>query len=260
MNKYEKWYYSITDRAKLRQYDGSYKEFHHIVPRCLGGTEEPSNFAHLTAREHFICHWLLVKMYPTGQEHWKLLNALRMMRSETPSQTRYDTKITARVYENLKEKYSKLSSERVSGEKNPMHGDKFYRSPEGRERQRLAVTGEKNGAKQPEARAKISKSSLGRKHPPRSAEYRAKCSATSLGENNGMFGKKHSDGTKALIAERAKGRKQNPEDVAKRSATLKSLNLKRERKICPHCDRSIAVNMYAAWHGDKCKLKETVIA
>jgi hypothetical protein len=30
---------------------------------------------------------------------------------------------------------------------------------------------------------------------------------------------------------------------------------KQPRTICPHCNRSIAVNVYAKYHGDKCKLK-----
>jgi hypothetical protein len=30
---------------------------------------------------------------------------------------------------------------------------------------------------------------------------------------------------------------------------------KQPRRICPHCNRSIAVNVYAKFHGDKCKLK-----
>jgi hypothetical protein len=28
------------------------------------------------------------------------------------------------------------------------------------------------------------------------------------------------------------------------------------KKVCPHCNRTFSVNMFAAWHGDKCKLRK----
>lgn len=41
-----------------------YKERHHVVPRCMGGGNEPENLVDLTAEEHYVAHQLLVKMYP----------------------------------------------------------------------------------------------------------------------------------------------------------------------------------------------------
>jgi|LakMenEpi03Aug12_release.lakeMendotaPanAssembly.Ray.scaffolds.fasta_scaffold380699_2 hypothetical protein len=62
-NKYTIWYNSIISRALTRSLDKScYFEKHHIVPRCLGGTNDKNNIVKLTAREHFICHLLLVRM------------------------------------------------------------------------------------------------------------------------------------------------------------------------------------------------------
>ena len=118
MNKYETWYAAITKRGQDRHTD-SYTESHHIIPRSLGGNDEPTNITKLTAREHFICHWLLTKIYREGEAHWKMLNALRIMRAENAKQTRYSNRITARVYTNLKEEYSKLQSEKMMGENNP---------------------------------------------------------------------------------------------------------------------------------------------
>jgi hypothetical protein len=62
MNKYTCWYNNITENAKSRIIDG-YTERHHILPRSLGGTNDKDNLVDLTAREHFICHWLLTKMH-----------------------------------------------------------------------------------------------------------------------------------------------------------------------------------------------------
>lgn len=162
--KYSRWYRNIVQAAALRTID-TYTESHHIIPRSMGGSDEKANRVDLTAREHFICHWLLTKIFKSGKGQWKMLNALRMMRADNSRDKtkRYSTKITARVYESIRETYAKLQSEKNSGEGNPMHGSKFYRSPDGRERQRTAIMGEKNGAKSPEARKKISEKMKARK-------------------------------------------------------------------------------------------------
>ena len=44
--------------------DQQYCEQHHIVPRCLHGSNNKSNLINLTAREHYIAHLLLRKIYP----------------------------------------------------------------------------------------------------------------------------------------------------------------------------------------------------
>ena len=61
-NKYSRWYNQIIERAKCRLLNGEYKEIHHIMPKCLGGNNDSSNLVELTAREHFVVHWLLTKM------------------------------------------------------------------------------------------------------------------------------------------------------------------------------------------------------
>jgi hypothetical protein len=81
-------YNSIIDRAKSEKRRRKskkdrtyiYYESHHIIPKCLGGNNDKSNLILLTAREHFVAHQLLVKIYPN--EH-RLVFALRMMCSST---------------------------------------------------------------------------------------------------------------------------------------------------------------------------------
>jgi len=249
MNKYTKWYNQIIQRAQGRVLEAPY-ERHHIRPRSLGGTDAKENIAFITPREHFICHWLLVKM-TTGEEHYKMLNALRMMRAENPGQKRYHTKITARVYEHLKKEYARLQSEKVSGENNPMYGDKFYRSKKGKQQQREAILGENNGAKQEEAKKKISKSKLGKKRQPFSEEWRKKMSESHKGEKNHRFGVKVSEETKQKQREKAVGRKQSAETIKKKADALRGRV--KPKILCPHCQQLIAVNTYPRWHGDQCK-------
>jgi hypothetical protein len=45
-----------------------YYEKHHIVPRCLDGTDDKENLVFLTGREHFICHKLLTYIYPNNRK------------------------------------------------------------------------------------------------------------------------------------------------------------------------------------------------
>lgn len=62
-NKYTRWYYSIVQRAQTRVLsDNTYTEKHHIIPRSLGGNNSQENLVRLTAREHFVCHLLLIRM------------------------------------------------------------------------------------------------------------------------------------------------------------------------------------------------------
>jgi hypothetical protein len=254
MNKYNNWYNQIIDRSRNRVLDG-YSESHHIIPQSLGGLDTDENLTNLTAREHFICHWLLVKI-TVGEDRYKMLNALRMMRAEKQGQTRYKTKITARVYAKLKEEYSVLQSQKVSGENNPMYGDKFYRSEDGKKRQREAILGDKNGSKQDHARKKIADSKVGKKRETFSNEWRANMSLKKQGENNPRYGVKLEESTLQKMREKAIGRKQSAETVQKKADAVRGS--KREKKLCPHCNQLIAVNGYARFHGDKCKHRTPV--
>lgn len=60
---YELHYNKLIERAKNRLLE-CYTEKHHVVPRCVGGDNSTDNLVILTAREHYVAHQLLVKMYP----------------------------------------------------------------------------------------------------------------------------------------------------------------------------------------------------
>ena len=244
MNKYETWYATIIKNAKQRTLE-SYTETHHIIPRSLGGQDTKDNLVNLTAREHFVCHWLLTKIYPTGEEHWKMLNALRMMRAEKSGQHRYNTKITSRVYARLKEEYSILLSEKNKGAGNGYYGKQH--TEEAKRRISEANTGRKQTA---EEKQKQIEAITGRKRAPFSEEWINNLKEAHSGENNGMYGKKHTDEARAKQSARATGRKQSAETVQKKADAIRGT--KREKLLCPHCQQLIAVNTYPRWHGDRC--------
>ena len=72
---YRRIYDNIISNSMGRTNNG-YTENHHIIPRCMGGGDESTNMATLTAREHYLCHWLLHKMYGGLLTHaWVLMIA-----------------------------------------------------------------------------------------------------------------------------------------------------------------------------------------
>ena len=122
-NKYTKYYTLITNRAKNRILT-EYTERHHIIPQSLGGANNKDNLVDLTAREHFICHWLLVKM-TEGDNRGKMLYALNGMKAENKYQQRYSSAITARVYERYRIEHAKNHSETMKGRPPPNKGRKM---------------------------------------------------------------------------------------------------------------------------------------
>ena len=74
--------------------------------------------------------------------------------------------------------------------------------------------------------------------------------AKKQGENNPRFGAIVSEDTKQKMREKALGRTQSAETIKKKADAVRGS--KRETKLCPHCNRSVAVNGYARWHGSNC--------
>lgn len=63
-SKYTKWYKSIVTNAISRKTVIRYYEKHHILPISfnMGGEKDTNNIINVTAREHFLLHYLLCKM------------------------------------------------------------------------------------------------------------------------------------------------------------------------------------------------------
>lgn len=95
---YQKVYDTIVERAKSRNLQG-YKERHHIVPICMHGTDDPENIVELTAKEHFLCHKLLVFIYPSNIGLW---HAYNIMSVNGRGQKR-NVRLTAREYQEIKQ-------------------------------------------------------------------------------------------------------------------------------------------------------------
>lgn len=127
-NKYTRIYYSIIDRAKNREYVSKYTERHHIIPRCLGGSDTSQNLVKLTAKEHFLAHLLLIKM--VGVEHKrKMAYAVICFKRKNPRHSGRDV-TNGKSYDRVRSLLSILpvsveTSKRISlaltGKKRPEH-------------------------------------------------------------------------------------------------------------------------------------------
>ena len=127
---YEKIYNQIVERAKNRVLD-CYTESHHIIPRCMGGGDEKENLVNLTAREHFICHRLLVQIHPNNNKLKFALWAMCNMKSKR--QSRYTP--SSRIYESIKIEVIQLISDKKKGVKlSEEHKRKTSETLKGRKR------------------------------------------------------------------------------------------------------------------------------
>lgn len=118
-NKYTKIYFELIENSKNRNLD-CYFENHHIIPKSLGGNNKKENIVKLTAREHYIAHLLLTKMCIEKKHKQKMCAAFLYMSTVRNDHTkeRYNSKL----YEYHRKGISKILSDQMSGEGNPMYG------------------------------------------------------------------------------------------------------------------------------------------
>jgi len=150
---YQKHYNNLMNSRMLMKMNrhserknGIYYEGHHIIPISKGGKGVSSrglnntNIVYLTAREHFLAHWLLWRIYrdrSSALAFHKMMsinkNQVRVVNSrgyeearlafrETNKGNKYGLGKTYVVSEEHKKKQSELMKNRYLGEKNPFFG------------------------------------------------------------------------------------------------------------------------------------------
>lgn len=103
-SKYTRWYLKIITHASQRKPLDGYVEKHHIIPKCIGGSDSSSNIVLLTAKEHFICHKLLTKMAMTPDSKLKMQFAFFSMTRSNQNQKR--TRLSSREYSRVRNMFS----------------------------------------------------------------------------------------------------------------------------------------------------------
>lgn len=113
---YKKIYDNLIFKGKNREVTG-YFEHHHIIPKCLGGTDDKENIVKLSPEEHYVAHQLLVKIYPKNHA---LSKAAAMMIPNRP---------TNKMYGWIKRRFSIAKSAEQSGQGNSQFGSKWVHNP-----------------------------------------------------------------------------------------------------------------------------------
>lgn len=226
---HQKIYNSIVETAKTKnrvklkknQKGYVYYEKHHIIPKCMNGSDDEINLVLLTAKEHYLCHKLLTYIY----SNYKI--ALAFFRMTFDKQGKH--KISSRDYQYAKE----ILSSQMSGKK---------LSPEHREKIGKSIKGKMKGIpKSEQAKKNMSKSRikfLSENTNPLIGRKRPEFGKNQIGEKNPMFGKHLSESAKETLRKFWTGKPRIFEQIT-----------------CDHCHKIVNPGNYKRWHGDNCKFK-----
>ena len=202
----------------------TYVERHHIVPKSEGGSDDADNIVNLTAREHYIAHLLLAKIYDDKKMH----SAVIYMQTNHNKNRVF--KFNSRLYEKMREEYGRKISTSYKGRHYYNNGKievKRFECPKGfvpgrmpyseeaLQNMKLGSQSEKNKAA---ARANFQKAAAMNKGKPFSEEHRRKISEAIKGEKNGMYGKSLSKEARDKISKAHKGKRKSEETKAKMKA------------------------------------------
>ena len=165
-------YARLIEFAKKQTLSG-YSEKHHIIPKSLGGTDEPDNIVCLTPRQHYVAHWILWKIHGSRMTTaFNFMNGLH----------RYGKRLNRRTT-------SKLKEEEIERQRNKEF------SIETRQKMRKAKLGRKLS---PEHIEKVRQTRIGK---PLSDDWKLNVSKAKSGKGNGREGAKLSEETKRKIIE-----------------------------------------------------------
>lgn len=239
---YQKIYDSIIHSARNKKFQG-YTESHHIIPVCMGGSNNKENLVELSARQHFICHWLLFKIHKTA----KLAYAWNAMCMNF-SKKRYSSK----SFSYAREEWAKRIAIANVGK---------TVSPESKQKMALAKIGKPSWnagisapwkTKNRVAYEKTPKLCLFCKNPIRYKQrnIRKYCSNSCAHLDPE---KKKSGSSIPNCGSFKIGHKLNPESV--KLISLKLTGLKRERGCCIFCKKEASVSLLRRWHFENCRNK-----
>lgn len=224
-----------VEERRLLNKQSVYFEGHHIIPKCLNGAGSSkdwkranynineSNIVPLTAKEHYIAHLLLTKIYPDNQKIFFAFYALVHWGKYTGS-TKRNFRISARQYQSIKESRNKFQQpqyRKINYSHSEETKQKLSESKKGN-------TWNKGRIVSDSTRELISKANSGK---VRNESFKLKVSNTHKG-------KVLSEETKQKISKNGTGRRYTQTKV-----------------VCPYCNREGGKANMTRHHFDNCKYK-----
>ena len=99
-----------------------YSERHHIIPKCMGGDNTLNNLCFLSAREHFIAHFLLIKIYP---KEYKLVYACHRLAFDKQGNRIKSSKLYESIKKaniNIRKSFNKYNCESIKRQSEKLTG------------------------------------------------------------------------------------------------------------------------------------------
>ena len=194
-----------------------YHEKHHIVPRCMGGTNEENNLIDLFAREHFEAHRLLALENPDNEKLTYAWSCMAFVKKKDTDR-----------YEVTAEEYQEVRIALSNSLKGKYFGGNMPGVPKSEKHKKKISMANKGKKRSEETRRKNGDAHRGKKYPPKSEETRRKISQSQMGKKNHRYGKHHTEEHKKMLSEMNSGEhnhfygKHHSEDVKKQLSETKS--------------------------------------
>lgn len=247
---YRKHYNTLISRSREREkIQGKYYEKHHIILRAEGGSDEESNTVFLTAREHFVAHWLLYREDPTS---YVRAEAFRMMCDIDPSVEKKRYTPSSRAVSEAREASARLKSQLYRKKCWVKRGgeQKFIFKEEVELYEEAGWSRGRNYSPSQETREKLRQSRLN--EAPRGKEFNEKMSkivSERYKTDPGSW--KKSPEAKQKLSKIA-SQKWESEDFRKQFSETRQ----KSRTSCTYCGKQGNYNIMKRWHFENCKDKK----
>lgn len=233
---YKKIYERLIQRGQSRTLT-EYSERHHIVPRCMGGTDDPLNIVRLTAEEHYVAHQLLVKINP---EHIGLKRALFYM-TITCSKNPRNNKVFGWVRRQSSIAMSMFMTEYLKTNDHPRGMLGKTNSVESNIKRRNTMKGRPSHSK-------------GKKNPKLSLAKKGKAAPKLVTR---LFDRREMDIQNFMIWCNIQDNPYIQQERNKRRGDKQRGKIQIQNKVeCPYCQKVGGESIMKRWHFENCKYKE----
>lgn len=242
---YQLHYTNLIQKAQHRPSLEGYIEVHHIVPKAFGGLDDESNLVKLSAREHFVAHRLLAKIYPDSG----MVHAIWLMACMDKK------KVSSRLYEHLRKEHARRVSENIEANKRKGRPGIKQSDNHIQSRKESRMNNGKDWFSE-ETKLSISKSLKGKPSKRKGISFteeqlKAHYKGVETRRQNGSYS--WSEEQKRKQSETRTGKPGAPISEERK----RELSIEKSKVVeCPYCHKTGQCIIMYRWHFDNCKFKE----